>query len=324
MARLTFEERNKNNYTKYSDVPIKTINKYKGVLPEELLTIWQNMGYGIYEDGFIQFINPDEYEFVFDYIDKLLEPSIVFGVTALGDLLIWEGNDNWTISSDEGNRILFINIRKCTSEILGDMDFLLNFTLGDETAIIDKEYFDSRPYLTIKGKLPTLQYGQCYGYVPALALGGKASSKNLQVVDIKSYVDIIGQAVGKFIDLSDKKNMDKEERINQITKQVKILERVPLDKRIEVFNRGAKNIYVVGSILLLIFLWIVILGSTILEMEPLWQLNRGLMRNTWNIIGKLFFPIFLPCIFIIGIPIEIRNYIIKRIVDKEYPLKTEK
>ncbi len=102
MARLTFEERNKNNYTKYSDVPIKTINKYKGVLPDELLTIWQNMGYGIYEDGFIQFINPDEYEFVFDYIDKLLEPSIVFGVTALGDLLIWEGNNNWTISPDEG------------------------------------------------------------------------------------------------------------------------------------------------------------------------------------------------------------------------------
>ena len=37
---------------------------------------------------FIQFVDPDEYEFVFDYIDKLLEPSIVFGVTALGDLLI--------------------------------------------------------------------------------------------------------------------------------------------------------------------------------------------------------------------------------------------
>ena len=118
--------------------------------------------------------------------------------------------------------------------------------------------------------------------------------------------------------------MDKEERINQITKQVKILEQVPRDKRIEVFYRGAKNIYVVGSILLLIVLWIVIFGSTILEMEPLWQLNRGLMRNIWNIIGKLFFPVFLPCIFSIGSQIEIRNYIIKRIVDKEYPLKTEK
>lgn len=203
MARLTFDERNKNNYTKYSDVSIKTINKYKGLLPEELLNIWQNMGFGIFEDGFIQLVNPDEYEFVFDYIDKLLEPSIVFGITALGDLLIWEGNNNWTISPDEGNRVLLINIRKCTSEILGDMDFLLNFTLGDETAIIDKEYFDSRPYLNIKGKLCALQYGQCYGYVPALALGGKASNKNLQVVDVKTYIDIIGQAVGKIIDLSE-------------------------------------------------------------------------------------------------------------------------
>ena len=154
MARLTFDERNKNNYTKYSDVSIKTINKYKGLLPEELLNIWQNMGFGIFEDGFIQLVNPDEYEFVFDYIDKLLEPSIVFGITALGDLLIWEGNNNWTVAPDEGNRIL-------------------------------------------------LQYGQCYGYVPALALGGRASNKNMQVVDAKTYINIIGQAVGKIIDLSE-------------------------------------------------------------------------------------------------------------------------
>ena len=83
MARLTFEERNKYNYIKYSDVPIKTINKYKGVLSDVLLTIWQDMGYGIYEDGFIQFINPDEYEFVLDYIDKLLEPLLSYLVLRL-------------------------------------------------------------------------------------------------------------------------------------------------------------------------------------------------------------------------------------------------
>lgn len=103
--RLTFEERNSSNYTKYGDVSIETINKYKGILPDELLSIWQTMGYGVYEDGFLQLVNPDEYEFVFDYIDKLLEPSIVFGITALGDLLIWEGNNNKTIASDEGNRV---------------------------------------------------------------------------------------------------------------------------------------------------------------------------------------------------------------------------
>lgn len=113
--RLTFEERNTNTYTKYGDVSIETINKYEGILPDELLSIWQTMGYGVYEDGFLQLVNPDEYEFVFDYIDKLLDPSIVFGITALGDLLIWEGNNNKTIASDEGNRVKIINIRRCKS-----------------------------------------------------------------------------------------------------------------------------------------------------------------------------------------------------------------
>lgn len=63
--------------------------------------------------------------------------------------------------------------------------------------------------------------------------------------------------------------MDKEEGMNQITKQVKVLERVPQDKQIEVFNRGAKNVYIVGNILSLIILWITIFGSTVLEMKPL-------------------------------------------------------
>jgi len=202
ITRITFEERNINNYTKYGDVSIETINKYKGILPDELLSIWQTMGYGVYEDGFLQLVNPDEYEFVFDYIDKLLEPSIVFGITALGDLLIWEGNKNKTIASDEGNRVKIINIRSCKSRALDNFRGAIDIFF-DDYFIAKKDYFDSKAYLDVKDKLPKLQYGQCYGYVPALALGGKASNKNLQVVDAKTYIDIVGQAVGKIIDLSD-------------------------------------------------------------------------------------------------------------------------
>ena len=112
--------------------------------------------------------------------------------------------------------------------------------------------------------------------------------------------------------------METEERIDQITKQVRILERVPREKRIEVYNRGAKNIYVIGSILLLVTLWIVIFGETIIDMGPLWDYSRGLTKNMWNIVAKLFFPVFLPAIFILGIPLEIR------IVNKEYPNEQEK
>ena len=203
MTRLTFEERNQNNYVKHSDVSIETINKYKGKLPDELLNIWNIMGYGIYENGFIQLVNPDDYDFVFKYVDKLLEPSIVFAITAMGDLLIWEGNKNWTIAPNEGNRVKQIDVRKCKSRVIGEIDFVFDILLGDDYGISGKNFFDSKPYLDIKDKLPTLEYGQCYGYVPALALGGKVSNKNLQVVDAKTYIDIIGQAVGKIIDLEE-------------------------------------------------------------------------------------------------------------------------
>ena len=202
MARLTFEERNQNSYIKYSNVSIEIINKYKGKLPDELLNIWNIMGYGIYENGFIQLVNPDDYDFVFKYIDKLLEPSIVFAITAMGDLLIWEGNKNWTIAPNEGNRVKIINVRKCISHSLDSFRGAIDIFF-DDFFIAHKDYFASKPYLDIKGKLPKLQYGQCYGYVPALVLGGKVSNKNLQVVDAKTYINIIGQAAGKIIDLEE-------------------------------------------------------------------------------------------------------------------------
>ena len=203
-----FIERNQHTYVKHSDAPKEVIEKYRNMyqgqsyFPEELIWIWENMGFGVYEDGFLQIVNPDEYEFVFEYIDKLLEPTVVWGVTALGDLLVWEGNDNWTIAPDEGNRYSFIDINELRDKVKSSrVDVFLNILVNDEEDLT--EDFAAKPYLQIKGKLPKLEYGQCYGYVPALTLGGTKSNKNLKVVDTKSYIDIIGQSVGKIISYDD-------------------------------------------------------------------------------------------------------------------------
>ena len=203
-----FIERNQHTYVKHSDAPKEVIEKYRNMyqgqsyFPEELIWIWENMGFGVYEDGFLQIVNPDEYEFVFKYIDKLLEPTVVWGVTALGNLLVWEGNDNWTIAPDEGNRYSFIDVNELKDSVDSSrVDVFLNILVNDEEDLT--EDFAAKPYLQIKGKLPKLEYGQCYGYVPALVLGGAKSNKNLKVVDTKSYIDIIGQSVGKIISYDD-------------------------------------------------------------------------------------------------------------------------
>ena len=66
-----FIVRNKDTYEKVSEVPKELIAKYETILPQELIYIWKTMGFGIYEDGFLQLINPDQWNFVFDYGDKL-------------------------------------------------------------------------------------------------------------------------------------------------------------------------------------------------------------------------------------------------------------
>lgn len=199
-----FIERNKDTYVKYSDVSEEMISKYekmfKGKFPEPLVWIWRNMGFGVYENGYLQIVNPEEYDFVFEYIDKLLEPTIVWGITGLCDILLWEGNDNWTVAPDEGDRSAFINIRDFENRVGGsDLSVYLDILVNDEEDLIDD--YKAKPYLQVKDKLPKLEYGQCYGYVPCLPLGGSRSIKNLQVVDTKSYIDIIGQSVGKIYDL---------------------------------------------------------------------------------------------------------------------------
>lgn len=200
--------RNMGDYIKHSDVSDKLIQKYTGILPEPILEVWRRTGFGIYEHGFIQFVDPEEWEFVFEYIDLINDPAIVFAITALGDLLIWEGMG----LGGQGNHVNLVFVNDCDDEVKSSED--IGYFLGEELDTKQDapehedfgyflEEFRAQNYHKVKGTLPPLKYGQCYGYAPLPALGAKKSWKSLQVVDAKTYVDMIGQAVGKIIDLSD-------------------------------------------------------------------------------------------------------------------------
>ncbi|UTC66568.1 MULTISPECIES: GAD-like domain-containing protein [unclassified Treponema] len=202
-----FFDRNK-DYIKYSDVPNELITKYTGLLPEPILEVWRRTGFGIYEHGFVQFVNPDEWDFAFDYIDNIYDKSIVIGITALGDLLLWDIKNKNKLNGDH-IKIIFIN--DCDDDVVGGKDpaFWLGYDFDinmEDEAHEDFEYnvkeFRSKNYQKIKRVLPPLKYGECYGYTPIPALGGKKTYKTLKIVDAKTYVDMIGQAVGKIIDLS--------------------------------------------------------------------------------------------------------------------------
>ncbi|MDM1408933.1 GAD-like domain-containing protein [Myroides sp. DF42-4-2] len=185
-----------NGFKKYSEVPQELINKFKGIVPDELIYLWKNYGFGMYADGFLQLVNPEEYEFVFNYIDKTLLPSFVFGITALGDILVWEGLENWTVAPDEGDRCYLINIRQYSTHTATKLPYVLNLLIMDG-AKKDKSFFDSAEFFNIRDKFPPLKYGECYGYVPAIPLGGKRDINNIQILDTATHFEVIGEMMGK-------------------------------------------------------------------------------------------------------------------------------
>ncbi len=113
---------------------------------------------------------------------------------------------------------------------------------------------------------------------------------------------------------------DKYTRANNIAKSVRSLQRVPEKERPRIVKKAVLNVYVIGSIIILISLWLYFFGNEIVAIPTGNNLEDETFRSRRaNLYLHLLVPVFIPLIFIFSIPLIIRNYIIKRIVDKEFP-----
>ncbi|EBR5763293.1 GAD-like domain protein, partial [Salmonella enterica] len=52
--------------TSYSAVPEKSMTKWKGILPDKLLSYWKTEEWGTYKNGLFSLVNPDKDEVVLD------------------------------------------------------------------------------------------------------------------------------------------------------------------------------------------------------------------------------------------------------------------
>lgn len=164
---------------------VEFVQRYSKLLPIELLDIWQKFGWGIYMDGFLRIVNPEELN---DFIEANVEvatPSIPFAVTAFGDVLLWL-NDGY---------VECINFRKGYRDIVeSGMNLFLNDTLLDFDYTMKE--LRAEQYVEAKKTLGIPAYDQCYGYVPLLALGGSERVANLQIVALQTHLELMAQVVG--------------------------------------------------------------------------------------------------------------------------------
>lgn len=167
------------------DVGADSINKYKSVLSDELLDIWEEYGFGTLFNGYLRIINPKEYQELLNETYARGKVSIPIMTTAFGDFITIEDGQYVGIVKYKNGDFLILakNFKRFMQNLMDDY-------------FIDK-YLDIAKYEEALMLLGRVSSDECYGYMPLLALGGKDSVNNLQKVRLKEHIELITQLVGK-------------------------------------------------------------------------------------------------------------------------------
>ena len=171
----------------------EVMNKYKNKIPEQVLDIWQNYGFGSFLNGYLKIVNPDDYEevlketYIQTEVEKIKNTTVLFA-TGMGDLIILEETE------EEDRYMYIIKYRKGVfNNVLGGAYCFFRF-------LEDKEFIslelDIDMYNKAIQKYGEPAYDECFGYVPLLGLGGKDTVDNLKKVKLKEHIYIINDLVG--------------------------------------------------------------------------------------------------------------------------------
>ena len=168
--------------------------KYADIAPKELITLWQEVGFGTFYNGLFRLLPLEEFIFWDDaYIGESgqIKPQIPFMITAFGDIFVWVYDTCLNESY-----VAYINIRKGTWKIgASNIKILFNVRILSNTCI---KMFDLEMFPALVSKLGRLAEDECYGYIPALALGGDNDIDKVERVKYVPYIDLICQSLGDF------------------------------------------------------------------------------------------------------------------------------
>lgn len=168
----------------------ETVKKYQAYLPEALLELWQNHGFGFYGNGLLQIINPELYQdelwswLMKDQPDMTRLPIAIsaFGLVFYYRLLSEDGDEDVSFI-DPHNSDIVVTAWSLT-------DFFNDWICGDE---IIEQFLEKSALAKAQTQYDKLSDNQMYCYLPALRLGGRASDLNLDKGDAATHLDFLYQ-----------------------------------------------------------------------------------------------------------------------------------
>ena len=109
--------------------------------------------------------------------------------------------------------------------------------------------------------------------------------------------------------------INKEKQINHITKRYSVLENVPREERLSVFNRSKKHPLFWGAMLILFIIWFYFFGWELIQLSGnLFDANdKGLIMKFVSAFKKLLVPALIPAMVLFITVWRVQAYIIKKI-----------
>jgi hypothetical protein len=171
-------------------VPHSTIDRYKGKLPDQLLTYWKEYGWCGYADGLFWTVNPQDYEPVLEawigdtpFMGKDSYHIIARG--AFGDLYLWGEKTGHTLTISP-----LISLAIPHSLPIASMDKQTQWFFGN----CGREENDFEDYFaSALKKYGKLTAKEMYGFVPAMAMGGSGEFDQLQKVSAIEHLVFLAQ-----------------------------------------------------------------------------------------------------------------------------------
>ncbi|EPG7576102.1 GAD-like domain-containing protein [Providencia rettgeri] len=172
------------------------IEKWRGKLPELLLTYWHNEGWSSYYNGLFTIVDPDDYE---DIVDEWLENTYLeeidsfhaIAINGFGNIyLCGEKTGQCVVISSMYNTIFVqkkeLKGKHSEKSISISIRTLFGFTDIDshnKSGLFEK---------AVK-KFGPLGDNEIFGFEPAIILGGELDIKHIQKVDARIHLSILAQ-----------------------------------------------------------------------------------------------------------------------------------
>ncbi len=177
------------------DADPAVIEKYRGRLPDQLLTYWRHEGWGAWKEGLFWVVNPDDYATVLEtwIADTPLEGADQWHViarSAFGVLFLCGEHTGTGIDiSTKGNmtNTSKSHLKKKNKEDLNEN--IRSFFAFSNPEYLDEEDGGDKPlFQRALKKLGHLEPHEMYGFDHALVAGGPNTLENLTKVEIEPYL----------------------------------------------------------------------------------------------------------------------------------------